>query len=486
VTPFLLTRPRWLARLCRILAALLIALPLTATCSQAAIAADPAVMDLGDRLELFVDRQGIESLKNARLVLHRPRPAEVALKLDAPWEGPYSAYFTVFQDADRVRMYYRGWTSTRNDDSVVCYAESTDGIHWNRPNLGLFEHQGSKQNSIAWKAAGYSTHNFTPFKDTRPGVSADEQYKALGGLTGRTVKGLFAYVSHDGLHWRSWRDEPVLTKGVFDSQNLAFWDPNRQQYACYFRIFTDRVRAIAVSTSDDFQNWSDPAPIELGDTPREHFYTNATTPYFRAPHYYFAFPKRYVPDRHRLDGHKEQGISDGVFLSSRDGLHFDRTFLEAFIRPGRDELNWGDRSNMTAWGLVQTGPDEMSVYYSQHYRYPSHHLRRGVLRLDGIASAAAGAEPGEVLSKPLRFAGKRLILNYSTSAAGSVRVEIQNADGQPLPGYELENAPELYGDQIAEAYSWKAGPDVSQLAGQTVRLRFVLKDADLYSYRFGE
>ncbi|HKB42409.1 MAG TPA: hypothetical protein VKD72_38640, partial [Gemmataceae bacterium] len=203
-----------------------------------------------------------------------------------------------------------------------------------------------------------------------------------------------------------------------------------------------------------------------------------------APHYYFAFPKRFVPGRKKLSDHSEQGISEGVFLSSRDGLRFDRTFLEAFLRPGPDPLNWGDRSTMPAWGLVPTGPAEMSIYFSQHYRYPSHHLRRGVLRLDGIASACAGYAGGELVSKPLRFRGKRLVLNYSTGATGSVKVEVQDEAGKPLPGFALADAPELYGDSVAEAYAWKTGTDVSALAGRAVRLRFVLKDADLYSYRF--
>ena len=146
------------------------------------------------------------------------------------------------------------------------------------------------------------------------------------------------------------------------------------------------VRAVALASSSDFRNWSDPTPIVLGgDAEQEQFYTNATTTYFRAPHYYLMFPKRYVKDRVGLPGHK--GISDAMMLSSRDGLHFDRTFLEAFIRPGRDDLNWGDRSVMPAWGIVQTGPDEMSIYYSQHYRKDSAHMRRGVLRLDGFASS---------------------------------------------------------------------------------------------------
>jgi hypothetical protein len=442
-------------------------------------AAAAEVYDQGDRLELFVDQRQIEKLDGVRLVMHEPKRMETVLKLDDAWDGKYAAYFTVFQDGDRYRMYYRGWNGDAGSQQVACYAESRDGITFNKPKLGLHEFEGSKENNIILVGGSkQGTHNFTPFKDTRPGVPSDEQYKALGGGP------LVAFASADGIHWRKLADKPVLTKGAFDSQNLAFWDPNRMQYVSYYRIFTNKVRAIAYATSDDFLTWSDPTPIDLGDTPPEHFYTNATTCYFRAPHYYFSFPKRFVPTRKLLENHSEKGISEGVFMSSRDGQHFDRTFMEAFIRPGRDELNWGDRSSMPVWGILQTAPDEMSIYYSQHYRYPSHHIERGVLRLDGIASAQAPYAGGELVTKPLRFSGDKLVLNYATSAVGSVRVEIQDADGKPIEGYTLDDAPELYGDQIAGPYAWKQGTDVSKLAGKPVKLRLVMKDADLYSYRF--
>jgi hypothetical protein len=181
-------------------------------------------------------------------------------------------------------------------------------------------------------------------------------------------------------------------------------------------------------------------------------------------------------------GHR--GVSDAVFLSSRNGHRFDRTFPEALIRPGRDELNWGDRGTMPARGLLQTGPDEMSIYYTQHYRYASAHVRRGVWRLDGIASLHADGAPGELITKPFTFTGKTLTLNYATSAAGNVQVEIQTADGAPIPGFTLKEAPEAFGDKIDAPFAWKNGTDVSMLAGKPVRLRFVLRDADVYSYRF--
>lgn len=464
----------------RILIPLVVGL-LIASAAGAMSAAEAQVADIGGRLELFVDAHCIQSMNGVRLVLHHPNRMEVALKLDASWDGKYSGYFTVFPDGDLFRMYYRGWSELKGGEQVTCYAESEDGIHWVKPSLGLFEFKGSKENNIIWKGPQEKgTHNFAPFKDARPGVSADQQYKALGG------RPPCAFVSADGIHWRYLLEDPVLTKGAFDSQNIAFWDPNRRKYVTYFRIFKDGVRAVATATSDDFIHWSDPTPIDLGDTPREHFYTNATLPYFRAPHYYFSFPKRFNPNRKRLPEESEQGISEGIFLSSRDGFHFDRTFMEAFIRPGRDRLNWGDRSNMPVWGLLQTAPDEMSIYFSQNYGYPSQHIRRGVLRLDGIASAHAGYDGGELITKPIRFAGKRLILNYSTSASGSIRVEIQDAEGNPIPGFALADSRELYGDEIAEAYSWESGSEVASLAGKPVRLRFVMKDTDLYSYRFAE
>ena len=88
------------------------------------------------------------------------------------------------------------------------------------------------------------------------------------------------------------------------------------------------------------------------------------------------------------------------------------------------------------------------------------------------------------MTKPLIFEGKELVINFSTSAAGSVQVEIQNADGKPIDGFALSDCPEIFGDAIERVVTWKCGGDVSKLAGKQIRLRFVIKDADLYSLRF--
>ena len=202
--------------------------------------------------------------------------------------------------------------------------------------------------------------------------------------------------------------------------------------------------------------------------PGEHLYTNGTHPYFRAPHITIALPTRFQA--------KRASITDVMLMTSRTPARYDRTFKEAFIRPGLGPGGWGNRSNYAAWHVVPTGPAEMSIYVTGGRRY--------VMRYDGFASVHAGYETGEMVTRPLRFKGKGLTVNFSTSAAGSIRVEIQDSGGRPAPGFALDDCPEFFGDEIARVVTWKAGPDVSGLAGQPVRLRFVMRDADLFALRF--
>jgi hypothetical protein len=304
-----------------------------------------------------------------------------------------------------------------------------------------------------------------------------------------------------------------------DTHNTSAWFPQSKMYMAYVRNWVprdkgfrvppevdappseynlwyipsrDRVRAIALSTSNDYLNWSRQRWLIYDeDTPLEHLYTNAVTYYFRAPHMYLAFPMRFLPDRVALEGWvgsakaRGKGLDDVLFMSSRDGLHWDRRFREAFLRPGLDKRNWTNHGNLTvAPAVIRTGPVEVSLYYVSHYQWDDVHIRRCTLRLDGFVSVHGGGDGGQFLTKPLIFSGKELVINYSTSAAGSVAVEIQDASGKPLPGFTLVDCPEIFGDETERVVAWEDGSDVSALAGQPVRLRFVLKDADLYSIRF--
>jgi hypothetical protein len=465
------------------------------------LAAEP--ITIGDRRELFVDRALIEKADGVELRMHTPQPAGVALQFDRPWEGAYSCYFTVLEDRAVHRMYFSGrplFTEDKDDRSSTCYAESRDGITWNKPDVGLCEVGGNKNNNVLLQYDGSVTHNFAPFRDTKPGIAADARYKALGGLE----QSLWAFTSSDGVHWRRLQAEPVVRNDQFsfDSQNVAFWSEAENCYVCYFRtwkkIGKKNFRAISRATSQDFVQWSAGEEMHYGDAPFEQLYTNQTFPYFRAPHIYIALPMRFFPNRAVIDDatfeelpidarYKSQTrreSSDGVLMTSRGGNRYDRTFLDAFMRPGLDAGNWVSRAMLSARGVLQTGPAEMSVYYQQHYGQPSARLMRYTLRLDGFASAHAGYSAGTLLTKPFVFKGNQLEINFSTGAGGGVKVELQNVDGTPLPGYSLADATETVGDAVQRQVSWKDWSNVGKLAGKPVRLLFELRDADLYSYRF--
>ncbi|MBU6180714.1 MAG: hypothetical protein KGR69_13700, partial [Verrucomicrobia bacterium] len=165
-------------------------------------------LDLGSRWELFVDEHLVAEKNNVALKLHEPVKREIVLTTDQPWEGKTCAYFSVIQDGTRVLMYYRGSSggSDHSDAQVTCVTESTDGIHFTRPKLGLIEAGGTKDNNVIWR--GVESHNFSPFLDTNPKAKPEERYKALGGVKqpgknwhqGETPGGLYAFASADGIH----------------------------------------------------------------------------------------------------------------------------------------------------------------------------------------------------------------------------------------------------------------------------------------------
>jgi hypothetical protein len=441
-------------------------------------------IEIGLRRELFVDRHLVDEIAgDAQLYLHRPEPHDVALVTDAPWEGNTCAYYTVFQDGDLYRMYYRGahWDEQARKlahREVTCLAESKDGIHWTKPNLGLYEFDGSKENNIVWDGIG--THCFTPCKDQNPDCAPDARYKAVARGSLRGQQGLFFFQSPDGVHWTQIGDGPVITQGAFDSQNLAFWDSHAGLYREYHRTFENGVRAIMTGTSSNFANWTDPVLLEYGDAPPQHLYTNAILSYSRAPHILVGFPTRYLPS-------EDQRV-EPTFMASRDGRTFHR-WLEAVIPPDAPEDRDGDRGNYMAWGLLQLphSDRELSVYATEaYYTGPDSRIRRFSYRVDGFVSLRGSDEGGALVTKPITFTGGQLAVNFATGDAGGLRVELQDADGNAIDGFALADCDALRGDEIEQVVTWKESDDVGPLAGQPVRLRFEIADGDLYSFKFHE
>ena len=275
-------------------------------------AAEP--INIGTRRELFVDEYLIERMSGkARLQLHRPRETEDVFVHDTPWEGNRTLYYTLFRDGDIYRMYYRGSQIDVNDDgysipyNVTCYAESKDGIHWKRPNLGLVEFRGSRKNNII--LTGETCHAFVPFKDANPACLDKHRYKAIVPVY-KPVRGLHVYSSPDAIHWSPMSKKPVITTGYFDSQNLAFWDTERRRYVGFHRALRGgpgslkppsheaATKDVMTATSTDFLHWTEPQWLKYSSerwtkfsttktrfSPYVQFYTNQIQQYGRASAY---------------------------------------------------------------------------------------------------------------------------------------------------------------------------------------------------------
>lgn len=480
-------------------------------------------INIGSQRELFVDYYLIDEIKGARLKLQQPQSKGPAICLDQPWEGPKAFYTTVLKDGDVYRMYYR----SNAPGSPICYAESRNGATWIKPTLNLIDIDGSSSNNAI--LPGSPDHTFCPFLDTNENCNYKQKFKANISVRQPTNLGLKCLESSDGIRWNEIPDVsfiPPVLENHFDSQNVMFWSEIEKQYVLFSRHMEEGRRATAKSFSKDFKEWSQPILMKYSDTgttcPDSQLYTNQTTPYFRAPHIYISLSARifFADTKHinrkddieyahnkvipqtiiehyknseELDIKGAGDYSDGVLLSSRAGTQtYDFIFKESFIRPGIGINNWTSRNNYPALGLIPTSDKEMSFYVNRGYSQNAAYIERMVLRIDGLTSLNAPFSGGQMVTKPFIFEGKQLAINYSTSAAGHIMIEIQDEVGKPLPNFALKDSSIIQGDEIERKIYWpgennrtdRGGPNLKDLSGSPIRLKFVMKDADIYSMKF--
>ena len=448
---------------------------------------------VGSQRQLLFDEFWFDSQERIQLTLHRPERQEAALEIDRPWEDWGVHCSSVLLDDGRYRMWYRAAEGPMTDNKRAtfrtCYAESRDGVKWEKPNLGFVSRKGSGENNILFTPDEFEGANASVIRDDN--APPDERYKMI--LRSRVITG---YVSADGLRWRPVDTNPLITEGPVDSPNTLLWDDKRERYVIYLRGVDPSVpgpfkggrRAIRRSESTDFFHWSQPELMltaDERDPVNLHLYTNAAIKYERAARAYFIFSMVLYPDR-ICPNAPFPGASDIQFAASRDGVHWERRFRKPYISPGLDERNWVDRNPTMGQGVVPTGPTELSMYHTEFNRSKYCHFRRATIRTDGFVSVEGPYTGwGEFTTHPLVFTGRQLELNYSTSGGGGIFVELQDGEGTPVPGFTLDDCEAIFGDKIEGIVRWKDGDDVGALAGRPVRLRVRLRDAHLYAFRFG-
>lgn len=495
--------------------------------------------------QVFIDGRLIDESCGVELVVHRPhKTGQIVLKCDHPWEERLGQYHSVLKDGDMYHMWYTFYGKSDSNAPVVrsiAYARSKDGISWEKPDLGLVEVYGTRKNNIVlghgFGGIRGATHGCMVFLD--PQAQPDRRFRLVSNPAelGKTLQ---IFSSADGIHWElthrgimKFRSE----KHHLDSQNVIFWDERIGRYVAYVRRNLRPVgsqgRSVARAESRDLGHFADvedcPSVLRFGQQDPEYydpvkkakiqvadFYTNGTVKYPWAQDAYYMFPSEYFHYGTFLtDFRKGQPVNAGSldtrFAASRDGIIWHRYDRRVFVPLGiKDE--WDSRSIYMAYGVVPgSSEDELFMYYcgsnmlhgwdrdDQHRERNKRILRRIggapnketdgigrlIIRRDGFVSVRAEYSGGEFLTPVMTFEGGELALNVDTSAVGQVRVEILDGDSKPISGYALEDCDEIYtANEINRVVKWNGKREVDELAGKRIRLRFVMRDADLYAFQF--
>ncbi|MCC6491108.1 MAG: hypothetical protein IT364_26710 [Candidatus Hydrogenedentes bacterium] len=454
-------------------------------------------IDVADRKQLFIDTLFIESSETITLRVHpSDKTNERTLVSDRPWEDATLNWFNVLEDSGKYRMWYEcydveGWPTT--DDTSFCYAESTDGIAWSKPPLGLFSYHESTDNNILFRqigdgAARSRVHGAGVFLD--PSAPPDARYKAVS-------QGIFSELdpphrvagmqSPDGFHWA--RVPRPICDVFADSQYSGFWDDAIGQYVLFGRV-AGRGRSIGRSASASFDRFE---PLSLvfqtdeQDVPDTDLYNPAALKYAYADRVYLMFPSMYNHVADTLDIH---------IAVSRDGIHW------SWPERGRPFIALGAAGSFDSGslymgqGLLRVG-DEIWQYYSgsplKHNEAELDALAipenkrvfsRAVNRLDGFVSAEAGEMEGRFVTPLLIFTGRSLHLNVKTSPGGDVRVGILDSEGQTIDGHGTQDCEAITGDHVDIPVAWKNASDLAKFAVQPVKLEFLMKDANLFAFQF--
>lgn len=469
------------------------------------------------------DESLIETSSQIEIIMHKPQKRNLALVCDDEWEGVHNGYACVMKVGGKYRMYYRACNGRHKIDggisegkSVLCMAESTDGIHFTKPIVGKYDYNGTKYNNIV---VNHHFDNFSVFYDDNPDCPEDERFKALcGGDFREQTWWLYYYASRDGIDFEKKGNIPL--KGTFDTYNVVLWDKDTQQYFLFYRSFhrTDgndfedmlkisvetSVRDIRVATSKDFKTWTEHGRIKYKEgQPDLGLYTNQITKYYRSPNTFIGFPVRYADrvaekenfkfmplgDRHAAItakfGREGTAITDCLIMTSFDGFNFNRRD-EAFLTPGvENRNNWWYGDCYIAYGLTETdaeeegAPREISFYVGENYRIKNVNFRRFTVRLDGFFSWYAKNSGGEILTKPVTVEGETLKINFASSVAGGVNIALCDENGNEIEGYQSYT---IFGDSTDRPVEFEK--PLSSLQGEKIRLKIRLQDAHLYSFIF--
>ena len=452
---------------------------------------------LGPERQFFIDDYLIATAHNIRRTVHQPRKYEAnpLVVPDKAWEGNRGSIIgPVWRDPQtgQFRMLYRTHQGRfpLADGNVareaLLYAQSSDGIEWTKPELGLHPWQGSAANNILGPQMQAHSLLYEP-DDPDPA----RRYKAL--MVTREPRGKSKGVfnlgtSPDGISWTKHPAAIALMSGrpaagfrgkqvgLGDTNSLLF-DAKLGRYVWHTKVFVGGKRARAMLESDALVHWTAPRVVLCADQldpPDAQLYDMHPLPYESL----WIAPLRV----YRWHEFKQVEIQ---LAHSRDGRHYARTADRQVFLPLGAEDAWDADYNICANPFFVDMGDELWIYYtgSRHpdrgYDEWQHRIGLAVLPRDRFVSIDGAENAGIVVTRPLDLAGHYLHLN-AAAARGRIRVAVLDEQGRAIPGLGLDDCIPLAEDALDVQVAWK-GRDALDVQGR-LRLQFELREAALFSF----
>ncbi len=453
---------------------------------------------------LFLDAWSVEEQQGLTRVFHtaEKHPGNPVLKADKPWDsvpsaitGPY-VYGTVAWDGGKLRLWYQVLTK----GNQVGYAESSDGIHWTKPHLGIIEIAGSTANNFCVSAAqrevtGGECHN--PSVLRCPGAKDPQQRYALYGFDPKAGHARVAF-SPDGLHWTYVPE--TEKKALFTSSDVVnfFFDPYQQRYTVTWKARSRRGRAVGVAWSQDGLAWTKPYddPIFVADDLDSDATQIYGMPVFPYQGLYIGLPWMYYARYFKSGEYSVKKLHEAQEGSPRTmevQLAWSWDLINWTRPPSRSQFilrgakgQWDGGMLCTARAPVPVG-DKLYFYYGGCdgvHDEPRVNAAIGLatLRLDGFCSMQAGDTEGWLISRRDPFRRPVVTINARTGANGYVQAEILDRRNKVLPGFAKEDCAAFRGDSVRHELKWKSPEFTAAQKANDHKIRFWLKNAQLFSY----
>ena len=449
---------------------------------------------------------------------------------EGDWEEG-SAWFNVIKENNLYRLwYYSGLPLTKKNKTDyhrgVGYAESEDGIHWEKPKLGIIDINGSKANNVVFDGGFESDGGEFGNVFHDPHGDPSERYKmvyadwvergeeefreasAKEGIHLEVNGALRGASSPDGIHWVRYPEN--ILGNYPDSQNVGMWDPTLEKYVVYHRSGASfggvdawnyqvkpqrRGRAVGRLETEDFRSFSNPSTVALApdvlDGMNTDIYNSAYARHPDNPNVHYLFPSFY---RHY------EGTFEVQVCTSRDNRNWTRICRDTFIplgKPGEFDCFIVSVSpgivkiDDTTWALYYrsgdgphrgTPPSTFELDYQSKSR-----MSRVTFKEDRVIGIEAAKTKGHFSTRPLTFEGNELIVN-SEPLGSDAELKVQLLSGETneaIPGYDFESCEPIKSDGTRTVVKWKEknGLD-SSVSRKAVRIHFNMQSTRIYSFQF--